>query len=74
MRFVVNHINERGYAPTLREIGKAVGLTSSSAVKAHVDVLARMGYLAHANSKARTLKPLKDAAGRPVTVRCEVVR
>lgn len=38
-------ISERGYPPTLREIGEAVGLHSPSSVKHQVDALERKGYL-----------------------------
>lgn len=38
-------VSERGYPPTMREIGEAVGLLSPSSVKHQLDVLERKGYL-----------------------------
>lgn len=38
-------VNERGYPPTMREIGEAVGLTSTSSVKHQLEALEAKGYL-----------------------------
>ncbi|HSP04406.1 MAG TPA: helix-turn-helix domain-containing protein, partial [Acidimicrobiales bacterium] len=42
---IENHQRERGYPPSVREIGSAVGLTSPSSVHAHLATLQRLGYL-----------------------------
>ncbi|MSZ24523.1 MAG: helix-turn-helix domain-containing protein, partial [Actinobacteria bacterium] len=39
------HLNERGYPPSVREIGQAVGLTSPSSVQNHLNRLNELGYL-----------------------------
>ncbi|MGH9294230.1 MAG: LexA family protein, partial [Acidimicrobiales bacterium] len=36
LEFIAEQIRERGYPPSVREIGEAVGLTSSSTVHAHL--------------------------------------
>ena len=42
---IVNHQRAHGYPPSMREIAADVGLKSPASVKAHIDVLARAGYL-----------------------------
>lgn len=51
-----------GYPPTVREIGQAVGLASSSTVHGHIDKLQRLGLVAHAGLP-RTLR-LTEAGRR----------
>ena len=45
LAFVNDHSAQHGYPPTVREIGTAVGLTSSSTVHAHLANLERLGLL-----------------------------
>ena len=40
---IVEHQNDRGYPPSVREIGEAVGLKSPATVKAHLDNLKDAG-------------------------------
>lgn len=47
---------ERGYPPSVREIGDTVGLTSPSTVHSHLKVLERMGYLRRDPTKPRALE------------------
>ncbi len=47
---------ERGYPPTVREIGEAVGLSSSSSVHFHLRALAEMGYVQRDGSLTRALR------------------
>jgi repressor LexA len=49
------HIEEHGYPPTVREIGEAVGLTSSSTVHAHLQALERHGALKRGQAKPRAI-------------------
>jgi repressor LexA len=44
----------RGYSPTYREIGEAVGLASTSSVSHHVQILQRQGYLSRGAGQPRT--------------------
>jgi repressor LexA len=43
--YIKDSISERGMAPSVREIGKAVGLKSTSTEQYHLDALDRMGYI-----------------------------
>ncbi len=45
LEFIEQQIRERGYPPSVREIGDAVGLTSPSTVHSHLNTLQRLGYL-----------------------------
>ena len=58
--FIRRHWNKHGYPPTVREIGKAVGLTSSSTVHAHLSKLEQVGVLRRDPTKPRALELLVD--------------
>lgn len=53
--FIQETVKERGYPPTVREIGEAVGLTSSSSVHSQLDNLERKGYLHRDPTKPRAM-------------------
>lgn len=60
--FIEECLRDRGYPPSVREIGEAVGLTSSSTVHAHLGSLQQMGYLRRDPTKPRALEVRYDAA------------
>jgi repressor LexA len=65
-------IRDRGYPPTVREIGEAVGLTSSSSVHAQLATLERRGLLHRDPTKPRTIttaEPKVEGAVVPVVGR-----
>ena len=43
--FIEQQMRDRGYPPSVREIGEAIGLTSPSTVHSHLNTLQRLGYL-----------------------------
>jgi repressor LexA len=53
--FIATTVRERGYPPTVREIGEAVGLTSSSSVHAQLANLERLGLLHKDPTKPRAM-------------------
>ena len=55
LEFIAEQIRERGYPPSVREIGEAVGLTSPSTVHTHLQVLQREGYLKRDPTKPRAI-------------------
>jgi repressor LexA len=61
--FIKRYAAEHGYPPTVRDIGKAVGLASSSTVHAHLANLERLGLLRRDPSKPRALELLDRAVG-----------
>jgi repressor LexA len=59
-------IRDRGYPPSVREIGETVGLTSSSTVHAHLAVLQREGYLRRDPTKPRAIEVRYDPSSKVV--------
>ncbi len=55
-------VRQRGYPPSVREIGDAVGLSSPSTVHSHLSALVREGYLRRDPSKPRAIEVVGDAA------------
>ena len=61
LQFIADTVGERGYPPSVREIGEAMGLTSSSTVHSHMQALQRKGYLKIDPTKPRAIELLFDA-------------
>jgi len=59
--FIKKYTSERGYPPTVRDIGKAVNLASSSTVHAHLSNLEKIGLLRRDPSKPRAIELLDRA-------------
>jgi repressor LexA len=62
--FIRRYASRYGYPPTVREIGKAVGLHSSSTVHAHLANLEKVGLLRRDPTKPRAIELLVDRAKR----------
>ena len=60
--YVKRYGEEHGYPPTVRDIGKAIGLTSSSTVHAHLANLEKLGLLRRDPTKPRAIEVLVDRA------------
>lgn len=56
--FILSEINQKGYPPSVREIGQALGLSSSSTVQSHLSALGRKGYIRRDPTKPRALEVL----------------
>jgi len=56
LTFIESQTRERGYPPSVREIGEAVGLTSPSTVHSHLNTLTRLGYLRRDPTKPRAIE------------------
>jgi repressor LexA len=74
LEFIRRTVDERGYPPTVREIGDAVGLTSSSSVHAQLANLQRKGLLRKDPTKPRAIevagpRPSREAVMVPVVGR-----
>jgi repressor LexA len=61
--FIKRYSARNGYPPTVRDIGKAVGLASSSTVHAHLANLEKVGLLRRDPSKPRAIELLDRAVG-----------
>ncbi|MBS4023485.1 MAG: transcriptional repressor LexA [Dethiobacter sp.] len=60
LEFIRREVREKNYPPSVREIGEAVGLSSSSTVHAHLSKLESKGYIRRDPSKPRALELLDD--------------
>jgi len=58
LKVIKKTIAEKGYPPTVREIGNTVGLSSSATTQFHICKLAEKGYLRKNNTKNRTIELL----------------
>src|SRR6187549_3396624 len=64
--YISRYLGRHGYPPTVREIGKAVGLHSSSTVHAHLSKLESLGVVKRDPSKPRALEVLVQRAKKAV--------
>ena len=58
--FIESQMRTRGYPPSVREIGQAVGLTSTSTVHAHLRTLQKLGFLRRDPTKPRAIEVRYD--------------
>jgi repressor LexA len=58
--YIRQSIEERGYPPTLREIGEFMGIRSTNGVNDHLRALERKGYLRREDMKSRALRLVKE--------------
>jgi repressor LexA len=72
--FIKKYSAKYGYPPTVRDIGKAVGLASSSTVHAHLANLEKIGLLRRDPSKPRAIELLDRAVGGAVGSAMDSVR
>jgi repressor LexA len=61
LEFIESQTRDRGYPPSVREIGEAVGLTSPSTVHSHLNTLTRLGYLRRDPTKPRAIEVRWDS-------------
>jgi repressor LexA len=62
--FIAATLRSRGYPPSVREIARAVGLASTSAVHHHLQILEREGYLERGAAQSRAIRLTPTAALR----------
>ena len=66
LKAIEKSVEAKGYAPSVREIGKEVGLSSTATVHGYLERLQDTGYIRKEDNKGRTLKLLKNSEGEPV--------
>lgn len=67
LKCIEKQIAEIGYAPSVREIGKAVDLKSTATVHGYLAKLEQKGYIKKENQKGRTLRLLKGGDGNSIS-------
>lgn len=60
---IVETVADRGYPPSVREIGESVGLSSPSTVHSHLSALVRAGYLRRDPTKPRAIEVIDESGG-----------
>lgn len=60
LRYIKSKVMEKGYPPSVREIGQAVGLSSSSTVHGHLGKLEEKGYIRRDPTKPRAIELIND--------------
>lgn len=60
--FIKLSIEERGYPPTMREIGQHMRIRSTNGVNDHLKALERKGYILREDLKSRTLRPVESSS------------
>ena len=73
LEYIKKCVNEKGYPPSVREIGAAVGLTSSSTVHGHLQRLEAKGYIRRDPSKPRAIELLAGESWRRGLVNVPVI-
>lgn len=66
LKFIQKEIITNGFAPSVREICKAVGLNSTATVQGYLKTLEERGYVKKENQKGRTIRLLKNFKGENV--------
>jgi repressor LexA len=69
--FISQSIVERGYPPTLREIGLHFGIRSTNGVNDHLRALEKKGYLQREDLKSRALRPVTIPGATPIGARAQ---
>lgn len=63
--YITDSIADRGYPPTIREIGKTMGIRSTNGVNDHLKALERKGFLSRDDLKSRAMRPVKQPGEGP---------
>ncbi len=66
LKYIQKEMATKGYAPSVREIGKAVKLSSTATVQGYLKELESKGFIKKENQKGRTLRLLRDSKGEDV--------
>lgn len=73
LSYIQEEIQKKGYPPSVREIGEAVGLKSPASVHSHLKSLEKMDYIRRDPSKPRAIEVLYDSNGVE-TVKKEMIQ
>ena len=66
--YIKQTVQSKGYPPSVREIGEAVGLASSSTVHGHLSRLEEKGYIKRDPTKPRAIEIVSESIGEPVNM------
>jgi repressor LexA len=63
LSFIEGHIRQHGFPPTIREIGRHLGIKSTNGVNDHLNALQKKGFLTREEGKSRTLQLTRGDTG-----------
>ncbi len=66
MEFIEQEVRRWNYPPSVREICKALNISSTATVHGHLDTLESKGYISRMATKPRAIKLIKSAAGEVI--------
>ena len=64
LAYIKQNVRAKGYPPSVREIGKAVGLSSSSTVHAHLAKIEALGFIRRDPTKPRAIEIMDESSWR----------
>jgi repressor LexA len=65
LQFIESQIKKHGYPPTIREIGRHLGIKSTNGVNDHLNALQRKGFIKRQDHKSRTLSVVHSTSSAP---------
>ena len=65
LEFITEQIKQNGYPPTVRDIGAALGIKSTSTVQKSMEILASEGYIKKQAGKRRAFEVVQGGAEKP---------
>ena len=68
LQFIKDYYAKYGYSPSIREIGKAVGIASSSTIHGYLEKLKKQGLIDYEPYLPRTIKVIDNTTQNEVTV------
>ena len=68
LRFMETYLDTQGFPPTIREIGEATGINSTSVVNYNLNKLVAAGYLSRASAKSRGIRLTSNTKSTPKPV------
>jgi repressor LexA len=71
--FIKDQIKEKGYPPSVREIGAAVGLKSTSTVHGHLERLEKKGLIKRDPTKPRTIEVVENSLNRKEMINVPII-
>ncbi len=63
--FLVEHVNSKGYPPTVREIGAYLGISGPKGAKKFLDILERKGYIRRVSRSSRAIEIVRALEPEP---------
>lgn len=69
LQFIKDFIRRKGYPPSIREIGAAVGITSTSVVNYNLNILEKKGLIQRDRTVSRAIRPTSDVKADEPSIR-----